>query len=67
MSWADTALPSDHELAHPEAAGSSPPGRLTSVPRAPRAPGTPRTPRTRRTTSSGAGLVIISEELIPWE
>ncbi|GAA2731565.1 hypothetical protein GCM10009867_05470 [Pedococcus aerophilus] len=57
-SWNDIELPSDLEIDHPELARTRPPGQPTR---------TPRTPTRRRTTSSGAGLVIISEGLIPWE
>ncbi|WP_344192228.1 HNH endonuclease signature motif containing protein [Pedococcus aerophilus] len=56
--WNDIELPSDLEITHPELARTRPPGQPTR---------TPRTPAGRRTTSSGAGLVIISEGLIPWE
>ena len=56
--WTDIELPSDHELASPGTTHDNPPGRPTRR---------PRVPRGRRATSSGAGLVIISDDLIPWE
>ncbi|GAA2730045.1 hypothetical protein GCM10009867_00570 [Pedococcus aerophilus] len=63
-SWNDIELPSDLEITHPELARTKPPGRPTRTPRTSR---TPNGSSARRTTSSGAGLVIISEGLIPWE
>jgi hypothetical protein len=56
MSWHDVELVSDQELHHGHPAGTLTP---TTTPRA-------KSSR-RKLRSSGAGLVIISDDLIPWE
>ena len=57
MSWHDIELPSDHEIRN---------GTIASTRNQHQAvPGHAKGHRTRK--ASGAGLVIVSDDLIPWE